>query len=425
MQATSKEQMPKEKRIMISCAVFIILLGVAIGGHLYRNSSMKALNQYVGAINNRNYIGAYQMFYDSKQIKDFSQEYVTKYIGEYFEDNELIKLETGKIMSNSVLEQTQQKLVTYKATYYFQNKTINAVIGVIKDETDWKIIFPFKTEEVKIYAPIGAEVIVDNKKMITGQNQDYMKVDLFPGDYTVKIQYPEDVKEDYIAEVSVPKQTEVYSPYKDYTIEVEAPLHSVVELAGNTLENTEGKVVFKNVIEGDYTLKIYDKNGSLDEYSQKVSVGEGKTYFKVDSINLSPIGYEKISTFTNDFYRDYLQGIRQGKNTFFDEYLQSDEADTIMKEYNDWFIDKKDLVDAKINIEIQQVRLKNAAEVEMQVLEVVTLKNKEKDRQVDYQIVLKWGNLIDISTPHYKIKERYLMESLVSYKDNEGNWLQY
>ncbi|MEG0353962.1 MAG: hypothetical protein RR586_11990 [Cellulosilyticaceae bacterium] len=413
------------KKAIISCMVFVILLGGAIGGHLYKNSSLNTLSKYVSAINNKNYIEAYQMFYSNKQLDKFSGEYVTGYMNEYFTGNELIKLEKGKLISSAVVEQTQQKLVTYKAKYYFQNKTVNAVVGIIEDDEAWKVIFPFKTEALSIYAPSGAKVSVDDKMIRSKGNQDYMKIDLFPGSYTVKMEYPENVKEDYVTEISIPRQTEVYSPYKDYTIEVKAPLYTMVELAGNIVENTEGTVVFQNVIEGDYTLEVYDKNGSLDRYSQKITVEEEKTEFEVQGMGLSQLGYEKISAFTNEFYHDYLEGIKNKETVFFDAYVESKEKDKIVNEYTEWFIDKKNVVDAKVNIEVQQVRLKNSKEVEMKVLEVITLENQEEQGKVNYQIAIKWSNLIDISEDNYKIKERYLTESLVSYQDEMGNWLQY
>ncbi|MEG1637600.1 MAG: hypothetical protein RR324_08805 [Cellulosilyticaceae bacterium] len=413
------------KKAIISCMVFVILLGGAIGGHLYKNSSLNTLSKYVSAINNKNYIEAYQMFYSNKQLDKFSGEYVTGYMNEYFTGNELIKLEKGKLISSAVVEQTQQKLVTYKDKYYFQNKTVNAVVGIIEDDEAWKVIFPFKTEALSIYAPSGAKVSVDDKMIRSKGNQDYMKIDLFPGSYTVKMEYPENVKEDYVTEISIPRQTEVYSPYKDYTIEVKAPLYTMVELAGNIVENTEGTVVFQNVIEGDYTLEVYDKNGSLDRYSQKITVEEEKTEFEVQGMSLSQLGYEKISAFTNEFYHDYLDGIKNKETVFFDAYVESKEKDKIVNEYTEWFIDKKNVVDAKVNIEVQQVRLKNSKEVEMKVLEVITLENQEEQDKVNYQIAIKWSNLIDISEDNYKIKERYLTESLVSYQDEMGNWLQY
>lgn len=425
MRNTIKEKILKNKKIIIACMVFVVLLGGAIGGNLYRNSSLNALSKYVSAINDKDYIEAYKMFYSNKQLNEFSEKYVIDYMNEYFTENELIKLEKGKIISSSVLEQTQQKLVTYKAKYYFQNKTVNAVVGVIEDGEDWKVIFPFKTETLNIYAPSGTQVSVDDKKIMSKGNQDYMKVDLLPGRYTVKIEYPENVKENYVTEVSIPRQTEVHSPYKDYTIEVKAPLYTMVELAGNVVENTEGIVVFENIIEGDYTLEVYDKKGSLDRYSQKISIEKEKTNFKVPSMSLSQLGYEKISTFTNEFYHDYLDGIKNKDTAFFDTYIESKEKDNIVNEYTDWFIDKKNVVDAKVSIEVEQVKLNNSREVEIKVLEVITLENQEEQGKVNYQIALKWRNLIDISEDNYKIKERYLTESLVSYQDEMGNWLQY
>ena len=140
---------------------------------------------------------------------------------------------------------------------------------------------------------------------------------------------------------------------------------------------------------------------------------------------LSQEGYNKISEFTNQFYQGYMQGIKKQSSDFLMQHVEEDILEQVTEEYRSWFIDYKDIQDAKVTIQVEQMQLKDTAEVKLTILEVIQMTNKEDTELTEYQVVLKWDNILSILEKDYKIKERTLVESLVSYKDEEGKWVQY
>ena len=140
---------------------------------------------------------------------------------------------------------------------------------------------------------------------------------------------------------------------------------------------------------------------------------------------LSQEGYNKISEFTNQFYQGYMQGSKKKSSDFLMQHVEEDILEQVTEEYRSWFIDYKDIQDAKVTIQVEQMQLKDTAEVKLTILEVIQMTNKEDTELTEYQVVLKWDNILSILEKDYKIKERTLVESLVSYKDEEGKWVQY
>lgn len=408
------------KKFNLICVVMLIgFIASLVGIRVYKNQPSYILNQYTKCINEKDYSGAYSLFYKNKQLEGFKQEYITKYLGDYFKRNELISLRKGKVLQKS------EDYAAYEATYHFEAKSVTGSIGLNKQNGKWQIIFPFKADTLEVYAPIGSEVIVDNKKLTVKENQNSVKLDLFPGQYEVRIKYPEGIKNDFVTTVNMPKQNQVESPYKTHIVEVKAPVHAMVQLGGNVQRSEEGIVRFENVLEGEYTLKVYDEHNSLEAYQQVINIDPDSTYFEVAKLRLSQNGYEKLTEFTNALYKDYLNGIKQHDDSFWEKYGTVDDMELIAKEYSTWFIDRKDVQDAKINLQIEKVSTEEPSAVRMEILEVVYLTNREMGQPIEYQVVLKWSSLIDISGVNYTLKERVLQESLVSYKDNQGEWIQY
>lgn len=415
----------KKRYLNISIIVTSIFLISVVGISLYRFSPNYVFNQYVTQINNKNYKEAYQLFYKNDSLNEFSEEYIVTYLERYFKDNGFLRLEKGEIPLSFNKGAQNKDIYYYPVTYLFGQYDIQLSVGMIKEEKGWKILFPFKTEELKVYAPTGSTVYVQNQKIKVSRQDDYVKFNLFPGKYSVKIEYPTGTKEAYSQIVDFPKERDIFSPYNAYTIQIKAPLHTKVELAEITQENTDGTVKFKNIIEGEYALKVYDPYGIREEYNTVIKVGSQATEFKVGSMPLSQEGYNKISQFTNQFYQNYIQGIENQSADFLIAHVEEDILEQVTEEYRSWFIDYKDIQDAKVTIQVQEMQLKDTAEVKLTILEIIQMTNKDDEGLTEYQLVLKWDNILNIFQKDYKIKERVLTESLVSYKDEEGKWIQY
>lgn len=407
-----------KKEFMYSLVVIGILL-LSMCGYVYKTSAAYTLDQYIQSINEKNYSKTYELLYQSKEMKDFGQDTILKYMQNYFETNQLVEI--------SKLEVREQKetFESYKITYQFANNLIESSVGLIKEDKNWKVIFPFKIEKLKVYAPLGAEVMVNNKKMIMKDEKEYLEMSVLPGTYTIKISYPEGVQADYIKSIQVPKQKEVHSPYPVQSVEVAAPINTVVELAGYSKLVEEDSVQFNNVVEGMYNLKIFDQYNNLEEYNEQVKIASGVNQFKIDAVKVSSEGYAKMSQFINEFYKDYKKGILNKDSTFFGEYGEITDLQESIKAYEEWLINNKMIKDASIDVNIERFNLNESNHIELKILEVIELINEEEKEDVEYQVVLKWENQIEIVNGEYKIKARKLVESLVSCKDNNGNWIQY
>ncbi|MGL6173643.1 MAG: hypothetical protein ACRC1P_03455 [Cellulosilyticaceae bacterium] len=407
-----------KKEFMYSLVVIGVLL-LSMCGYMYKTSATYTLDQYIQSINEKNYSKTYELLYQSKEMQDFGQDTILKYIQHYFESNQLIEMSKIKVMEQ------KETFQSYKITYQFANNLIESSIGLIKEDENWKVMFPFKIEKLKVYAPLGAEVMVNNKKLIMKDEKEYLEMSVLPGKYTIKISYPEGVQTDYITSIQVPKQREVHSPYPVQSVEVAAPINTSVELAGCSKLVEEESVQFDNIVEGTYSLKIFDQYNNLEEYNEQVNITSETNHFKIDAVKVSSEGYTKMSQFINEFYKDYKKGILNKDSTFFKEYGEITDLKESIKAYEEWLINNKMIKDAKIDVNIEKFNLNDSNHIDLKVLEVIELINEEEKETVEYQVVLKWENQIEIVNGEYKIKERKLVESLVSYKDNNGNWIQY
>ena len=102
----------------------------------------------------------------------------------------------------------------------------------------------------------------------------------------------------------------------------------------------------------------------------------------------------------------------------------------IVEDFESWFIKDKDLQTAKIDVEIEEINMNKDGILEVQTLEVVEMMNKEIDAggkvyEREYQVTLKWLMELVQEGESYKLKDRTIQESLVSYKDRDGRWIAY
>ena len=110
--------------------------------------------------------------------------------------------------------------------------------------------------------------------------------------------------------------------------------------------------------------------------------------------------------------------------------MVSESRESIIGGFEDWFIKNKDVQNAQMEVELEQVEVTENGDLEASVLEIVHLTNKEvndtgKMQNVGYKIALKWVMTLSIDGEEYKLKDRVLEESLVSYKDKDGKWVAY
>lgn len=246
----------------------------------------------------------------------------------------------------------------------------------------------------------------------------------------VRIAFLNEVCGDYVTNINVPTQTEVIIPYQTVEVDIDCIEGTIIEFAGERKTNKEGHVSFQNVLEGTYPLKVYDAFGNIKPYEESITVSDENRHFVVDDLFLSDLGSKRLEESINSFYTVYLEGIKKHDSKLLKNYVSMDNRQTILEEYETWFIKNKDVKNANIEIELEQIKLSKEGDVQVEALEMVNLVNQEKEvkgkvQNTEYQVVLKWDMLLKQDGESYKLQDRILKESLVSYKDKEDKWIAY
>lgn len=394
----------------------------------YKKQAKYVLDVYLRAMNNRDYKTASSLIYKDDKIKGYKEEELIKFLEKYFEEKNFVKVEASKTELGGKKKDTEYSF--YEVKYTFSNQSVTSTLSLIKVDNEWKVIFPFKVEDVHIYAPLGASVWFGQDVITRKEENKYTVPNVLPGNYVVRIAFPNKICSDYITTINVPTVTEVIIPYETVEVSVECMGGTVVELAGEKVMNKDGLVRFDNVLEGTYPLKIYDTNGNIEAYEQYIVVSKKNRQFNIEHLNLSKVGNARLKKSIDSFYKDYLEGIKKHDSSFINQYALKDTQPQIVEDFEAWFIKDKDLQTAKIDVEVEEINMNKDGILEVQTLEVVQMINKEMDAggksyEREYQVTLTWIMEFVRDGESYKLKDRTVQESLVSYKDKEGRWIAY
>lgn len=395
---------------------------------MYKTQAKYVSNIYLKAINNRDYKTAISLIYKDEKIKDYTEKELIKFLEKYFQEKNFVKVEASRTEIGEKKKDTEYSF--FEVKYTFENQSVTSTLSFIKVDNNWKVIFPFKVEDVHIYAPLGASVWFEQDMITKKEENKYTVPNVLPGNYVVRIAFPNKICGDYITTINVPTVTEVIIPYETVEVSVECMSGTVVELAGEKMINKDGLVRFDNVLEGTYPLKIYDINGNIEAYEQYIVVSKKNRQFNIENLNLSDIGNARLKKSTDEFYVAYLEGIKKHDSSFINQYALKDIEPQIVEDFESWFIKDKDLQTAEIDVEIEEINMNKDGILEVQTLEVVEMMNKEIDAggkayQREYQVTLKWLMELVQEGEGYKLKDRTIQESLVSYKDRDGRWIAY
>lgn len=422
--------MKMEKKVLIGFIALtcILMITACCLFAMYKKQAKYVLDLYLRAMNNRDYKTASSLIYKDEKIKGYKEEELTQFLEKYFEEKNFVKVEASKIELGENKKDTEYSF--YEVKYTFSNQSVTSILSLMKIDDKWKVIFPFKVEDVHIYAPLGASVWFGQNKVINKEENKYTVPNVLPGKYVVRIAFPNEICSDYMTVINVPTETEVIIPYQTVEVSVECMSGTVVELAGEKVVNNDGFVQFDHVLEGTYPLKIYDTNGNIEAYEQYIVVSEKNRQFNIDHLNLSKIGNERLKKGIDSFYTDYLEGIKKHDSSFINQYALKDITPHIIEDFEAWFIKDKDLQTAKMDIEVKDINMNKDGILEVETLEVVQVINKETDDEGktyerEYQVTLAWDMEFVREGEAYKLKDRTIQESLVSYKDDEGRWIAY
>ncbi|MGL4737761.1 MAG: hypothetical protein ACRCW2_09945 [Cellulosilyticaceae bacterium] len=404
----------------IICLCAVVVIG---GGLWYREQPVYQLQKYMSAMNQRDYSKVYDTFLSDNIPVQLSKEEVIAYMTRYGQDLGLIKLEKGK------MRYTSKDKAFYEVIYCTNKGRIAQVISLVNKQDTWQVIFPFKTYTLGIEAPEGTSVRVNGREILSTHRGEYA-LEVLPGEYTVRMTYPNGLQADYVSKVKVPQVTQVISPYEMMPVIVEAPSGTIVELAGVQKESQNGAVVFDKVLEGAYELKVFDQKGYIEPITQQIQVKKEMAPLSVQKMSVSEQGEESFKQFIGKFYDDYLKSIRIGDSTVLEKYLDPTSQASTREEFESWFIAQKHIRKADMTIEIDELKVDPCGGVKANLLEVVTMTNVEtlgsgEKREKEYQVMLRWDTRFGIGETGYQLESREIVESVVSQKDSKGNWVQY
>ncbi|WP_053985793.1 zinc ribbon domain-containing protein [Niameybacter massiliensis] len=418
------------KRVIIGVgiAVCLIVITSCCLWSSYKGQPKYILNKYLEAINNRDYSTAVSYMYKDEKLLSFTEEALSNFIQNYFEEKEFIKV---KATSSKIGDQSKDaKKKFYEVKYNFATKSITNTLSLIQIENKWQVVFPFRIEDIHIYTPLGSSVWFDDQQVTDKEDNKYVVKNVLPGNYVVRVVFPNEMCGDYVTTINVPTETEVIVPYQTVEVSVECMSGTVVELGGEQQVNKDGVVLFENVLEGTYPLKIYDTYGNIETYEEPISVSQENRSFNVEKFTLSTLGNERLKKSVDNFYSAYIDGIKNHESNFINDFAVAEISAHLIEEFEAWFVDGKNLKDARMEVEIEQINMNSEGVVEVETLEVVKMTNKEADAggkiyEREYQVTLKWIMELIREGESYKLKDRTIAESLVSYKDKDGRWVAY
>lgn len=409
-------------------------IGILLIMLMYYNGPTYALEQYFKFINQKQYQEAYSMLYQDETLQTFSKDEILGYYEKTYSTKDYlitVSKESNFIYKDITEENENIKAAFCNVKYIFDTKTEVGSIVLIKENRKWKIKIPFKKESLKIYAPLGSKVYINNSLIEDINENSYKEKMVLPGKYSVRVVFDNPLYNEYITTVSVPETTELFLPYNMLKVSINTYKNSIVELAGCKKKNATGTLQFDNLLQGKYILRIYDENGLIEPKEEQIEVHHDAKIFDIKNYKLSPDGKTKLDKFLKDFYSQYKKGIEDHTADNLYKYFDYKNRVDIINEFNSWFIESKDIEEAIVNVIVEETNINSKGELETVILEEVQLTNREVDEsnnesKQDYRLALKWKIIIHMDNKEgWKITDKVILGSTVAYKDLGGEWTEY
>ncbi|PHV69808.1 hypothetical protein CS063_13920 [Sporanaerobium hydrogeniformans] len=413
----------------------IFLIGILVLGTIfligdYYWGPKNVLNTYLAYLKEKKYDRLYELLDLSEMDKAYEKEdIIACYKRLYEREAKLVQVRKASYGINKVLNKEQQAYVYIDYIYDEEQKVEK--LELIKVGRQWKVKCPFVLTDLKVYAPIGSRVFIEGREVKDYTGDYYYMEQALPGQYSVKIEFPNHIYSDYIGIMEVPQHAELFLDYTALTVEIKALKGTIVELAGVKQINTGGQVVFKNILEGTYDLKIYHPNDAIKPLTEKIVINKENRCFDWTGAQLSTSGMESLKHYITDFYQIYIDDIKKHSTNGISNYVALVNKDKLLSDFKEWFINNKDVLDARIAVQPKDIKINKEGLLEMSIVETTEVINKEYDewsrKEVErsYKIWIEWKTQIDMSEKRWKILDRDIIQSMVCYKDEEGRWIQY
>ncbi|WP_157047638.1 hypothetical protein [Cellulosilyticum ruminicola] len=408
-------------RVLYAIIIVFFIEIIQTGYHYYKGPIWAAEN-YVKAVEKGEYERAYKsLSYDSLN-QDVDAQKMIAYYGQTYK-----KLLQAQLVGKVQFKGSNKAVC--KAVYTYGNKNEEVQLELVRSQKRWEIINPFKSESITIYAPSMAKVYINGQRLTDRQDGKFVGSGFLPGEYVLQVIMPKKEYKNYTQMLKVPEQKEVIVPYDMMSVSVKTVRGMEVSLDRLSKKVNKSKVTFGDLLPGEYTLCIKSPYKVITPIIEQVTIDNKSCNLNFEELTLSEEGEEKWHTFIEDFYKDYLKGIKLKEDTIVANYFEARMRNEQRKLYNDWFIANKDVQDANMHIEANFGKVKANGCLQSEVVEVIELTNLEevegsKENRV-YRLVLKWDMAINVVSERWQIINRTLKESIVAYKSEEGKWIQY
>ncbi|WP_069999419.1 hypothetical protein [Cellulosilyticum sp. I15G10I2] len=428
------EQSYKASMAKTFCILFIIAI-TWTGMNLYRyyTGPEVKIDTYIKHLEKKEYHKIYEMFDNGPELNWYSKEQIIEYYTRsYDRENSLVEImKKGSVIFKGDPSSKENNIAFCNVRYIYNSGEKTVPLYLEKINNEWRIKFPFLLSEVKIHAPLGSAVYINERKIETYENEMYIERNVLPGKYKIQIEFPNQIYSTYNQVINVPDEKEVFLPYNTLNVEVATAKNMIVQLDDIKKNSTNGIASFNNMLEGNYKLRVFSPNNFIDPVEMNIGVDKDTRLFSVFDITLSQTGKAYLDEFIKAFYKSYLQDIKDQKCTHIEAYIHEETSKDFMSNFTQWFIENKNIQDAKIAAVPSQMEIDNLGFLHTDVLETIELTNKEFDEYENryinrqYQVILEWDTIIDISQEKWLITDRTMKQSIVSYKDLEGKWVQY
>lgn len=417
----------KETSVSVITVLLVIILigisGLALKSivEYYYGPGYK-VDSYVKYLNQREYDKIYPLLSnEATSILGDESEVIHYYKKIYEKENKLVSVR--KIACTGT---------TYTLQYQYLKNMEKVQIDVIKEKGLWKIKFPFQLNDVEVFAPLGSQVYLENEKMIYNQSTGkYELSDILPGTYLLKVSFDQEAYQDYYKALYIPDDKSYEVPYQTASVKINCAPHLKVSLNRFNKIASSNKVEFNNILLGEYKARVEDEHGYLKTQEEDVKVEKGTNTFNFRAFELTDKGSEALDAFIDKFYDTYIKAIESHSTAPLTTMFTSPNAQTQLQLFSEWYVDKKNIEKVDFKFKTGDSQIDDMGRICMPIQETAILYNQEydtilaKDITRCYRVVLDFNVIMSMLEGEFKIVDREITQSLVAFKDADGNWTQY
>jgi hypothetical protein len=405
------KKIPQVYKYMVLLGVIIAVNTLAIA--LYVKSPIYTINEYIHFINEQKYAEAISFIRQDL----FTDEAFEVYMENYFTTDELI----GVIKKGEVSKSTDEYI--YEIEYLFSNSKITTNVKLFREENRWIMDLPFAKQAVLIYAPLGTKVFLENQEVVPLQEGIYQTKELLEGEYTLEMLIPTNEGIKKVHQIRIPDVKSISFGYEPCEITVKTEPSMEVSLAGVSKISEDGKVTFSPLMAGNYTLEVKDLKGNKQNFKESITIHTSSQQKEIPSLPLSQLGEQNVLGFMENFYKDYVEGIKNKEDTFLQDYVTKEYEKEGKIVFNSWFIEGKDVQEASLKTYYSPL-LEEEDKIKIETFEEIYLTNKE-EKSTTYRIGIGWENVLVYNKGEFFIEDRQMKESIIAYQNEKGEWLQY